>query len=570
MKLHVVKSSDDSILYFAKSIRIGKKTTTKNVKRIGKLSELSKIYNDPIAHFKDEAKRLTEEDKVENNFEIQPKLLLDPSKTKKIQLGYVFPQYVYYSLGINDIMRKIHNESSIDYDFNRIVRDLVIGRIIDPLSKCSTYKLAKHFPESPDYELHHIYRALSLIAKNFDFIEEKTFKGMKEYADVNTSVTYYDCTNFYFEIEEEDGFRTYGKSKENRPNPIVQMGLFLDKNGLPISMCINPGKTNEQQTMIPLEEKMKERFGIKKFVVCADCGLSGNKNLKYNSDENHGFIVTKSLKKAKDEIRKQLMRDDGWKRFGDNSQTTYKISDIKNNEDYKDSIFYHDEWFINDKGFRERIIITYSEKTAKYQRLIREQQIQRAMKLIQDGKIRKGVNQNDVKRFINVDNITDSGEVATKKVLSINEELFEEESTFDGYYAVTTDLSDPANEIIRINKGRWEIEESFRIMKTEFSARPVYVSREDRIRAHFLTCYLALVVYRVMEQKLIKEGEHYTTQEIISTIRNYQAVDMGSFYVGAMEGVAVKALEKTFGLIGSYQAMSKRDFQKLISKSKKI
>lgn len=570
MKLHVVKSGDDSILYFAKSIRIGKKTTTKNIKRIGKLSELSKIYNDPIAHFKDEAKRLTEEDKVENNFEIQPKLLLDPSKTKKIHLGYVFPQYVYYSLGINDIMRKIHNESSIDYDFNRIVRDLVIGRIIDPLSKCSTYKLAKRFPESPDYELHHIYRALSLIAKNFDFIEEKTFKGMKEYADVNTSVTYYDCTNFYFEIEEEDGFRTYGKSKENRPNPIVQMGLFLDKNGLPISMCINPGKTNEQQTMIPLEEKMKERFGIKKFVVCADCGLSGNKNLKYNSDENHGFIVTKSLKKAKEEIRKQLMRDDGWKRFGDNIQTTYKISDIKNNEDYKDSIFYHDEWFINDKGFRERIIITYSEKTAKYQRLIREQQIQRAMKLIQDGKIRKGVNQNDVKRFINVDNITDSGEVATKKVLSINKELFEEESTFDGYYAVTTDLSDPANEIIRINKGRWEIEESFRIMKTEFSARPVYVSREDRIRAHFLTCYLALVVYRVMEQKLIKEGEHYTTQEIISTIRNYQAVDMESFYVGAMEGVAVKALEKTFGLIGSYQAMSKRDFQKLISKSKKL
>lgn len=570
MKLHVVKSSNDSILYFAKSIRIGKKTTTKNIKRIGKLSELSKIYDDPIAHFKDEAKRLTEEDKVEHNFKIQPKLLLDPSKTKKIQLGYVFPQYVYYSLGINDIMRKIHNESSIDYDFNRIVRDLVIGRIIDPLSKCSTYKLAKHFPESPDYELHHIYRALSLIAKNFDFIEEKTFKGMKEYADVNTSVTYYDCTNFYFEIEEEDGFRTYGKSKENRPNPIVQMGLFLDKNGLPISMCINPGKTNEQQTMIPLEEKMKERFGIKKFVVCADCGLSGNKNLKYNSDEDHGFIVTKSLKKAKEEIRKKLMRDDGWKRFGDNSQTTYKISDIKNNEDYNDSILYHDEWFINDKGFEERIIITYSEKTAKYQRLIREQQIQRAMKLIQDGKIRKGVNQNDVKRFINVDNITDNGEVATKKILSINEELFEEESKFDGYYAVTTNLSDPADEIIRINKGRWEIEESFRVMKTEFSARPVYVSREDRIRAHFLTCYLALVVYRVMEQKLIKEGEHYTTQEIISTIRNYQAVDMESFYVGAMEGVAVKALEKTFGLIGSYQAMSKRDFQKLISKSKKI
>ncbi|MDY3047066.1 MAG: IS1634 family transposase [Candidatus Enterosoma sp.] len=409
-----------------------------------------------------------------------------------------------------------------------------------------------------------------IYTKSFDLIEEKAFKGMKKYADVDTSVTYYDCTNFYFEIEEEDGFRTYGKSKENRPNPIVQMGLFLDRNGLPISMCINPGRTNEQKTMIPLEKLMTERFGIEKFVVCADCGLSGKRNLRFNSTENHGFVVTKSLKKVSEDVRARLMGDGGWKRFGDASGRLYSLKEIREDANLRDVIFYHDERFaMGSDGFEERIVTTYCGRLREYQRSVRERQLQRAMELVRQGKIRKGVNQNDVRRFIVVDSVTENGEVAEKKVFSIDRERFEEESEYDGFYAVTTDLEDDPGEIIRINRGRWEIEESFRIMKSDFDGRPVFVSREDRIRAHFLTCYLAFMIFRIIEQKLNKGDVRYTDLEILRTLRDYEAIDAENFYVGAMEGKAVRALESTFGLVGSMTALSKAQFRRLVARSKK-
>lgn len=571
MNLHIVPSGkDDAILYYAVSIRKGKKTTSKNVRRIGRLSELKKEYTDPIAHFRAEAKRLTDEGKSESSFEIPANLMLDPMKRRRVMLGYIFPQSVYYSLGLDMVMRGIRNESKVTYDFNRIMRDLIIGRVLSPLSKSSTYEKAFSFPESPDYDLQHVYRSLSLMAKNFDLIEEKAFKGMKKYADVDTSVTYYDCTNFYFEIEEEDGFRTYGKSKENRPNPIVQMGLFLDRNGLPISMCINPGRTNEQKTMIPLEKMMTERFGIEKFVVCADCGLSGKRNLRFNSTENHGFVVTKSLKKVNEDVRARLMSDGGWKRFGDASGRLYSLKEIREDANLRDVIFYHDERFaMGSDGFEERIVTTYCGRLREYQQSVRERQLQRAMELVKQGKIRKGVNQNDVRRFIVVDSVTENGEVAEKKVFSIDRDRFEEESEYDGFYAVTTDLDDDPGEIIRINRGRWEIEESFRIMKSDFDGRPVFVSREDRIRAHFLTCYLAFMIFRIIEQKLNKGDVRYTDPEILRTLRDYEAIDAESFYVGAMEGKAVRALESTFGLVGSMAAFSKAQFRRLVARSKK-
>ena len=571
MNLHIVPSGkDDAILYYAVSIRKGKKTTSKNVRRIGRLSELKKEYTDPIAHFRAEAKRLTDEGRSESSFEIPANLMLDPMKKRRVMLGYIFPQSVYYSLGLDMVMRGIRNESKATYDFNRIMRDLIIGRVLSPLSKSSTYEKAFSFPEPPDYDLQHVYRSLSLMAKSFDLIEEKAFKGMKKYADVDTSVTYYDCTNFYFEIEEEDGFRTYGKSKENRPNPIVQMGIFLDRNGLPISMCINPGKTNEQKTMIPLEKLMTERFGIEKFVVCADCGLSGKRNLRFNSTENHGFVVTKSLKKVSEDVRARLMGDGGWKRFGDASGRLYSLKEIREDANLRDVIFYHDERFaMGSDGFEERIVTTYCGRLREYQRSVRERQLQRAMELVRQGKIRKGVNQNDVRRFIVVDSVTENGEVAEKKVFSIDRERFEEESEYDGFYAVTTDLDDDPGEIIRINRGRWEIEESFRIMKSDFDGRPVFVSREDRIRAHFLTCYLAFMIFRIIEQKLNKGDVRYTDPEILRTLRDYEAIDAENFYVGAMEGKAVRALESTFGLVGSMTAFSKAQFRRLVARSKK-
>lgn len=567
MKVHAVKSGNDTILYYARSIRIGKKTTCMNIKRIGKLSELKLKYSDPVAHFKEEAKRLTAKAKADRApFEIPQGTRVDPSSARTVRLGYLFPQAAYYGAGLGKAMAKAAQGSKAEYDFGRIRRDLVIGRILDPLSKSSTYSLASRFPEKPDYSLHQVYRALGLAAEHRGRIEAEAYRGRKEYADMDTSVVYYDCTNFFFEAEEEDGFRMYGKSKENRPNPVVQMGRFLDRNGIPVSMCVRPGNTNEQLTMVPLEKERKERFGRKKFVVCADGGLYGRKNLGYNSSPDLGFVVTKSLKKAKKEVRERLMSDAGWKRFG--GEGTFSLRDAAGHEERKDRILYKEEWF-EDRGLRERVIVTYSPRLAEYQRSVRAGQAARALERVESGRLKRKANQNDARRFVKAEYATAEGEAAEERSVSRDWDRFSEESRYDGFYAVSTDLEDPAEEIIRINKGRWEIEESFRIRKGEFKARPVYLSREDRIKAHFLVCFLALAVLRVIEQKLARKGYRFTVPEIISSLRGCNAVDRGYFYAGAMEGKAIGALEDAFGLKVSYAGLGKRQVRSLLSDSKK-
>ena len=571
MKLHAVPSGkNDYILYYAKSIRVGSKTTTKNVERIGKLSELkTDTCPDPIAYYKALAKQRTEEGRVPSCFTVDETKKIDTKKKKKVRLGYIVPQQTYYALGLDDCMRRISHVSKMKFDFCRIVRDLVCGRLIDPLSKMATYRLASSFPEPPDYQLEDVYRALKKINSKFDYIQKQAYAGSKEYAEVNTDVVYYDCTNFYFEIEEQDGFRNYGHSKENRPNPIVQMGLFLDRNGIPISMCITKGSESEQKTMIPLEKKMTQDFGIRKFIVCADCGLSGSKNLKFNSNESRGFVVTKSLKKVTKEMRDHLMGETGWKRLGDSSGRTYSLSEFRGKDEYLDAYFYHDEKFVGKDGFEERIVTTYNERMRRYQGSIRDGQVQRAFKLIKEGKIKlRKKNQNDPRRFVKAEHATKDGEAAEEVVVTIDNELIEKERAYDGFYAVTTDLDDDVGTVIRVNKGRWEIEESFRILKSELGARPAFVSLEECIRAHFLCCYLSLLVFRVLEQRMAGTGESYTAFQIIDSIKGYDAIDMGNFYIGAMEGDACSALEKATGLSGSTEALSKARFRALVKRSK--
>ena len=571
MHLHFAPSGDDDLnLYYATSVRSGKKTGTKIVRKIGKLSELRKEYDDPVAHFREEARRLTAEEKrkkEEDGLFTVRREDIDLSKRRNVRLGYIFPQQVYCSLGLDGCMRKLSNGCKAAYDFCRIVRDLVCGRILDPLSKRGTYDLAQSFPEPPDYRLEDVYKALKRMAGSFDAIEEKAFRGTKRHADVDTSVTYYDCTNFYFETEEEDGFRCYGHSKENRPNPIVQMGLFLDRNGLPVSMCIHPGSTSEQKTMIPEEEKMRNRFGIRKFVVCADCGLSGKRNLRYNSDADHFFVVTKSLRKVTEEQRKRLMAEDGWKRFGDTGGRLYSLKDVRGKDEFVDAILYREEWFETGKDLYERVIVIFSERTRRYQESVRAGQVERAVRLMEGGRV-KTRNQNDARRFVREDHATREGEAAERTAYSIDEDRIAEEARYDGFYAVTTDLSDDVGTVIRINKGRWEIEESFRILKGELAARPVFVSTEECIRAHFLCCYLSLLVFRVLEQRLEKAGKFVTAPEIVKAIQGYNVLDMGSFYAGAMEGETARALEEVTGLCGSKTAMSKAFFRALVKRSK--
>jgi len=572
MKLHVIPMANgDKRLYFAVSVRNGTKVSSRNVESIGLLSELKSKYADPVAHFREEARKRTLEGRGERSFALDPTKRLDPSERRKVMLGYLFPQRVYYGLGLDSAMSAVRAKSRAQFDFGRIVRDLVVGRILDPLSKQATFSLSDSFPERRDYDLHEVYRALLLLDRESDFVQARTYRGARAYADVDTSVVYYDCTNFFFETKEEDGFRTYGKSKENRPNPIVQMGLFIDSNGIPVSMCVNPGRTNEQVTMIPLEKKMREEFGIRKFVVCADCGLSGKKNLRYNSgSDDRGFVVTKSLKRAKEDVRAHLMAEGGWKRAGESGRS-YTIGEIDSDPSLRDAVFFHDERFRDEDGFEERIVTTYSVRMRDYQRSVRADQIDRAMRLVSSGKSRLGkrAGENDPRRFVRETHATEDGEVCGRVLYEMDTDRIEAEMAYDGYYAVSTDLSDPAAEIIRINRGRWEVEETFRIMKTDFDARPVYLSREACIRAHFTVCFLAMVVFRVIEQKLLKAGEAWTSSEILEAIRGCNATDRGSFYSGEMEGRAIPALEKAFGLPCCFEAITKRNFQRLTARSKK-
>ena len=444
-----------------------------------------------------------------------PTRLIDKNCRCSFNVGYLFLECIYYKLGLNKIASKIEDKYKFQFDFNEILSKLIFSRIIYPASKLKTLELSKSFIEQPNFEYQHIERALPIISKEMDFIQSELYKNTQKYCKRNNKILYYDCTNYYFEIEEEDDFRKYGKSKENRPNPLVQMGLFMDGDAIPMAFNITPGNTNEQETLQPLEQKILDDFNLAKFVVCTDAGLASNDNRKFNNIEGRCFITTQSLKKMKKHLKEwSLDLTKGWKLPG--SDKLYDISKLRENNElmkkFYDDTFYKERW-INENGIEQRLIVTYSVKYQEYQRKIREGQIQRALKLIETNPKKIGkAKQNDPKRFITTINTTKDGEVAEEKHFEINKDIINQEAMYDGLYAVCTNLEDPVEEIVKINHSRWEIEESFRIMKSEFKSRPVFHRKEDMIKAHFTTCFLALIVYRYLEKELDKK---YTVTEII-------------------------------------------------------
>ena len=384
------------------------------------------------------------------------------------------------------------------------------------------FKQCKKFIKMSNFELHDEYRALSYLAKYLDFIQQEIFNNSKNLINRNSKVIYYDCTNYFFEIDDEDDLRKYGASKEHRPNPIVGMGLFMDGDGLPLSMNIYPGNRNEQKTLIPEETKIVKNFKLEdtKIILCTDAGLSSDKIKKYNIKDGRAFVITQSLKKLKSEIKEKVFDKSDWRIVGD-LRNVYNIENIEKDsslkEKYYDTIFYKIIEY-ETQSVKQDLIVTFCFKYLDYCRNIRNNQIERARKSIQDNQVtRKGKNQNDYRRFIESINSTDDGEVAENIEYSINQEKIDEEEKYDGFYAITTNLVGDIKEIIKIVKGRWEIEESFRIMKSDFLARPINLSREDRINAHFLTCFIALFIYRLLEKKL---DYKYTTTQIIDTLKN--------------------------------------------------
>ena len=574
MRLSITNNKNSSSFYVIKSVTLDGKRTSKVIERLGNYEEVKIKANgeDPIVWAKKYIDTLNKQEKENNNILNIPfykNKILEKNTKYTFNVGYLFLQDIYYSLGLNNICNDITNKHQFKFDLNSVLSRLIYSRIIFPSSKLKTLELSNNFIEQPNFDYNHILRSLEVISKETDFIQAELYKNSKKYSKRNDKILYYDCTNYYFEIEQEDGIKQYGVSKENRPNPIVQMGLFLDGDGIPLAFNINPGNTNEQITLQPLEKQIINDFNNASFVVCTDAGLASNANRKFNDKGNRKFITTQSIKKLKDYLKEWMFDKTGW--HIPSIPNPIDLSNLDNDEElqekFKDTVFYKERW-INENGLEQKIIVTYSLKYKNYQKNIRNSQIERAQKLINSNpKSISKPRQNDFKRFIEKTNTTKDGIVAEETYYNLNQEVINNESKYDGYYAVCTNLEDTAEEIIKINKNRWEIEESFRIMKSEFKARPVYLSRDDRIKAHFTTCFLALTIFRYLEKKIKSK---YTVTEIIEALRNYNLRELKGFgYIPDYELTdIVEDLQNIFNINTSTEINDYKKMQKICKQTK--
>ena len=573
MRLQIVKSKNAQSLYVVKSIYHNKKRTNKVIEKLGTYENLKKVLNeDPIVWAKKYVDELNIKEKEGTRdvlVKYSPTKIIPKNLQTSFNVGYLFLEKIFYELGLNDICNEISSKYKFAYDLNNILSRLIYSRIIYPSSKLATFELSKKYIEQPNFELHDIYRALEVISKETDFIQSELYKNSLKISKRNTNILYYDCTNYFFEIEQESGLRQYGPSKEHRPNPITQMGLFMDGDGIPLAFNITAGNTNEQVTLKPLEEKILEDFKLSKFIVCTDAGLASNANRKFNDKDERAFITTQSIKKLKKHLMDWALSPDEWSLSGDNKK--YNINDIEKDDTtielYKDRIFFKERW-IKENGLEQKLIVTYSLKYRNYQRQIRNSQIERAKVAIANKSFKLDkCNQNDFKRFIKKTNVTNDGEIAEKKVLTLNTDTIQKEEKFDGFYGVCTNLEDSAEEIIKVNQRRWEIEESFRIMKSEFKARPVYLSRDDRIIAHFTTCFLSLVLLRFLEKRL---NEKYTTSQIIDTLKNMNFTEsIGNGYIPTYTRTELTdELHKEFNFRTDYQITTKSNIKKIFKQIK--
>ena len=574
MRLRVKKDNGIERLYVEKSIRISStKVTTTNVEKLGRLDELMRSMN----MSREEVIAWAKEHVEEMNASSSPVLLsLSPSASitmdeqRTFRAGYLFLQDIYYSLKMKNIFRNIEKRHRYKFDLDAILSDLVYARILEPTSKRASYEVAKTFLEKPSYEEYDIYRGLSVLAQEMDYIQSEVYKGSNFVVNRNHRVLYYDCSNFYFEIEQTDEFRKYGKSKEHRPNPLVQMGLFMDGDGIPIAFDLFDGASNEQPSLKPLEMKLLRDFGFEKFIVCTDAGLGSEANRRFNDVSGRAFIVTQSLKKLKDAERISAMDDKNWRRLSDGKPVKNFEKIRQNPADYKDEIYYKERVHDGSSVDGQLMIITYSPAYALYQRSVRQAQIERAEKMVAAKNVKKQrKNPNDPARFVKVTSITPDGEIAEKKIYDLDDAAIEKEALYDGFYAVCTNLiDDSVKDILSVSEGRWKIEESFRILKTDFESRPVYVSREDRIRAHFLTCYLALLIFRLLEKKI---GDGYTSGQIIQTLREYNLLRInGEGYLPEYtRTLLTDRLHDEFGFRTDMEIIPTRKMRSIIASTKK-
>lgn len=573
MRVTTSKSKNSESFYITQSYTNAQgKSTSKTIRKLGTLAELSKRLHtdrDGVLAWANEQARLetarykSEKEDALVMVPFHSNKLMDYHKQKLFTGGYLFLQSVYYGLKMDSICRKIKSRYKFEYDLNAILSDLIYTRVLVPSSKSSSFRTAKQFLEPPTYRLHDVYRALSVLAREMDFIQAEVYKNSFFLGSRNDRILYYDCTNYYFEIEQEDGDKKYGKSKEHRPNPIIQMGLFTDGDGLPLAFSLFPGNKNEQKSLKPLETKILQQFGCEKFIYCSDAGLASEDNRAFNHMGQRSFIVTQSIKKLPAEDRTWALSRSGFKHLSDDAS----VDITKLSEDDKDQLYYKDEPFTT-KKLHQRLIITYSPKYAAYQKAVRAEQIARAEKMVANGTLKKQrKNPNDPARFVNKIAATEEGEKA-KIHYYLDLDKIAEEEMYDGLYAVCTDLlDDDVADILKVSEGRWQIEDCFRTMKTDFEARPVYLTREDRIKAHFLTCFLSLLHFRLLKRSL---KDAYTTEQLLQTLRNIKFADVEEQgFIPVYERQKITDdLHETCGFRTDYQFITKRKMKGIQKKSK--
>lgn len=613
MKLYYDKRLKDPTYYIQQGFRNGKKTTTKNVKRLGKHSELLLITDDPLEYAKNEVKKMNEEYRsgrsefiVTMDFnERIPSTDSPCSNSTSLNIGYLYLKDIYAKLNLSDFFKSVSSDRKITYDCNKICQFLTYARILDPASKYGTYDKLDTYYEKPQVEYQHMIRFLDILDRNSDQYLKHLFDNSENIVKRDTSVMYYDCTNYFFETEKPDeeivdevtgeiifGLRQFGISKENKTSPIVEMGLIMDSRGIPISMCIHPGNTNEQLTAVPLEKEVIKMTGNKKFIYCADAGLGSYNIRKFNDMGGRAYIVTQSVKKLGQEIKDIVFNDSNYRLLSNDDAITLKEMRTFNKKDANNLSLYNDFAYkvipantamdtglyeekvykngrtkkVKAKGtLHQYIIVTFSRKMMEYQRTIRERQLERAKKLLRlkdPEKIKKGPN--DIRRFLK-----NTSSDTANYVLDMDK--IHEEEKYDGFYAVATNLDDSAKDILAVAQNRYKIEDCFRIMKTNFDARPVFLRKPERIRAHFLICYTALLIYRLMECKLDDNLTHVTTSNLIKTLRNMNVVNMDDMYYKSIYSgsQALDALERCFELQLNRKYYRPSDLNKIVKKFSK-
>ena len=613
MKLYYDKRLKDPTYYIQQGFRNGKKTTTKNIKRLGKHSELLLITDNPLEYAKNEVKKMNEEYRsgrsefiVTMDFnERIPSTDSPCSNSTSLNIGYLYLKDIYAKLNLSDFFKSVSSDRKITYDCNKICQFLTYARILDPASKYGTYDKLDTYYEKPQVEYQHMIRFLDILDRNSDQYLKHLFDNSENIVKRDTSVMYYDCTNYFFETEKPDeeivdevtgemilGPRQFGISKENKTSPIVEMGLIMDSRGIPISMCIHPGNTNEQLTAVPLEKEVIKMTGNKKFIYCADAGLGSYNIRKFNDMGGRAYIVTQSVKKLGQEIKDIVFNDSNYRLLSNDDAITLKEMRTFNKKDANNLSLYNDFAYkvipantamdtglyeekvykngrtkkVKAKGtLHQYIIVTFSRKMMEYQRTIRERQLERAKKLLRlkdPEKIKKGPN--DIRRFLK-----NTSSDTANYVLDMDK--IHEEEKYDGFYAVATNLDDSAKDILAVAQNRYKIEDCFRIMKTNFDARPVFLRKPERIRAHFLICYTALLIYRLMECKLDDNLTHVTTSNLIKTLRNMNVVNMDDMYYKSIYSgsQALDALERCFELQLNRKYYRPSDLNKIVKKFSK-